>query len=226
MSRASAGAATGAGAGNDTAHARPLVWPASPEGLDPSGVDFEALAHVLANTCRWGGRSRQYLSLAQHAVAVSAEVEGLDGIDPAERRTLALHGLLACAPAAWLGENPVPASTKAAERHRRHTATVERAVRAAAGLAPELPTEWATLLGLVARMVDAAERRDLGLGATAAGVAFPPARRRVRPVAPARAARAWLARLSALSSPPAGGAETAAAQSDANGTPEALPDAA
>ena len=226
MSRASTSAATGAGVGNDTAPSRPLVWPASPEGLDASGVDFEALAHVLANTCRWGGRSRHYLSLAQHAVAVSEEVEGLDGIDPAERRTLALYALLASAPAAWLGEDPVPASTKAAERHRRHTATVERAVRAAAGLAPELPPEWATLLGLVTRMVDAAERRDLRLGATPAGVAFPPARRRVRPVAPARAARGWLARLSALSTPPAGGTEAAAAHSDASRTQEALPHAA
>ena len=220
MSRASASA------GTQAPQPRPLVWPASPEGLDASGVDFEALAHVLANTCRWGGRSRHYLSLAQHAVAVSEEVEGLDGIDPAERRTLALHALLASAPAAWLGEDPVPASTKAAERHRRHTATVERAVRAAAGLAPELPPEWATLLGLVTRMVDAAERRDLGAEATAAGVAFPPAKRRVRPVAPARAARRWLARLKALSSPPAGGAKLVAAHSDASGTPEALPDAA
>ena len=224
MSRASAGAATGAGAGNDTAQPRPLVWPGSPEGLTAAGVDFEALAHVLANTCRWGGRSRQYLSLAQHAVAVSEEVEGLDGIDPAERRTLALLGLLASAPAAWLGEGPAPASTKAAERHRRHTAAVERAVRAAAGLDPELPPEWATLLGLVARMVDAAERRDLGIGATSAGVAFPPARRRVRPVAPARAVRLWLARLESLSAPPAGGAEGAAPHAD--DSTEALPDAA
>jgi len=133
-------------------------------------VDFEALAHVLANTCRWGGRSRHYLSLAQHAVAVSEEVEGLDGLGPAERRTLALHALL----------------------------------------------------GLVERMVDAAERRDLRLGAAPAGVAFPPARRRVRPAAPARAARLWLARFEALSSPPAGGAEVA----ETAGGPEALPDAA
>ena len=216
MTRTRERTSAGRGTGTDTTHPRPLAWPGSPEGVTAADVDFEALAHVLANTCRWGGRSRQYLSLAQHAVAVSEEVEGLDGVTDAERRTLALHALLLPAPAAWLGESPAPASAKAAERHRRHTAAVERAVREAAGLPAELPAEWATLLGLVARMVDAAERRDLGAGAAPAGVAFPPARRRVRPVAPARAARLWLARLEALSNPPAGGAQA----------PEALPDAA
>ena len=216
MSRASASA------GTQAPQPRPLAWPGSPEELTAADVDFEAVAHVLANICRWGGRSRHYLSLAQHAVAVSEEVEGLDGLADAERRTLALHALLAQAPAAWLGDGSAPASTRAAERLRRHAAAVERAVREAAGLAPELPPEWATLLGLVERMVDAAERRDLGIGATPAGVAFPPARRRVRPAAPARAARLWLARFAALSSPPAGGAEVA----ETTDGPEALPDAA
>ena len=218
MSRARAGT----GSGTATPQPRPLIWPGSPEGLSKTDVDFEAVAHVLANTCRWGGRSRQFLSLAQHAVAVSEEVEGLDGLADAERRTLALHALVASAPAAWLGEGPAPASTRAAERLRRHTAAVERAVREAAGLPSEFPAEWAALLGLVERMVDAAERRDLGVGATPAGVAFPPARRRVRPAAPARAARLWLARFAALSSPPAGGAEVA----ETTDGPEALPDAA
>ena len=203
------------GAGTDTTHPRPLAWPGSPEGVTAADVDFEALAHVLANTCRWGGRSRQFLSLAQHAVAVSEEVAGLDGVTDGERRTLALHALLLPAPAAWFGEGPAAAAGRSAERHRRHTAAVERAVREAAGLPAELPAEWSTLLGLLARMVDAAERRDLGAGAAPAGVAFPPARRRVRPAAPARAARLWLARFEVLSAPPAGGAQAPEALSDA-----------
>ena len=217
----------GDGADPTTPHPRPLVWPGSPEGVTAADVDFAAIAHVLAHTCRWGGRTRQFLSLAQHAVAVSEEVEGLDGVTDAERRTLALHGLLASAPAAWLGDAADPASTRAAERHRRHTAAVERAVREAAGLPADLPPEWATLLGLVARMVDAAERRDLGVEATAAGVAFPPARRRVRPVAPAKAARRWLARFEALTAPPASGAAVPETSSDRPDTiPEGIPDAA
>ena len=90
MSRASASA------GTQAPQPRPLAWPGSPEGLGAADVDFEAVAHVLANTCRWGGRSRQYLSLAQHAVAVSEEVEGLDGLGEGDRRTLALHAHSEC----------------------------------------------------------------------------------------------------------------------------------
>ena len=36
-----------------------LAWPGDPEGATPADIDFEALAHVLANTCRFGGRTRQ-----------------------------------------------------------------------------------------------------------------------------------------------------------------------
>ena len=43
-------------------------------------IDFEALAHVLANCCRRGGRMRQYHSLAAHVVIVSEEIEALDGL--------------------------------------------------------------------------------------------------------------------------------------------------
>ena len=82
----------------------PLAWPGDPEQLDASDVDFEAVAHVLANTCRWGGRTRRFLSLAQHALTMSEEVEALDGIAGEDRRALALHALLMPAPAAWLGD--------------------------------------------------------------------------------------------------------------------------
>ena len=56
---------------------RPLVWPGDPEGLTPDAVDFEALAHVLANTCRRGGRLRRFHSLAAHGVLMSEEIEAL-----------------------------------------------------------------------------------------------------------------------------------------------------
>ena len=36
------------GAGED----RPLAWPGDPEQVSAADIDFEALAHVLANTCR------------------------------------------------------------------------------------------------------------------------------------------------------------------------------
>ena len=105
----------------------------------------------------------------------------------------------------------------AAVRARRDGAGIDRAVREAAGLEPELAPEQAELLRFVARMTDAAERRDLPDAAahTGAPAAFPPCRRRIRPVGPARAARLWLARLHALKGPPRDtGTSMGAARSD------------
>ena len=185
---------------------RPLAWPGDPAGLTATDIDIEALAHVLANTCRWGGQTRRFYAVAQRAVVASEEIEALDGLDAEERRRLALHALLTDARIAWLGDVEAngPASARAAERSRRDGAAIDRAVREAAGLDGELTTEHADLLRFVARMTDAAERRDLGGsgGGGDAGVAFPPLRRRIRPVEPGRAARLWLARYRALTGPP------------------------
>ena len=82
---------------------RTLAWPGDPESVTAAGIDFEALAHVLANTCRFGGRTPRYHALAAHALIASEEIEALDGLGPEDRRTLALHALLMVAPAAWLG---------------------------------------------------------------------------------------------------------------------------
>ena len=69
-------------------------------------------------------------------------------------------------------------------------------MREAAGLDPEPPEEWAEVLRFVARMTDAAERRDLGVGA--GGFPFPPLRRTIRPMPPEAAAERWLARFREL----------------------------
>ena len=151
MTQDSIGTATAA-AGNG---ARRLRWPGDPDGIAAADIDFEALAHVLANSCRWGGRTRRYHSLAAHAVVVSEEIEALDGLADEDRRALALHALLADAPVAWLRGAP-GASQRAAERMGRLAAGVERAVRAAAGLDAVLGDEQAELLRFVARMADAA----------------------------------------------------------------------
>ena len=180
------------------------AWPGDPEQLEATHVDFDAIAHVLANTCRWGGRTRRFLSLAQHALAVSEEIEALDGIPDSDRRAVALHALLGNARAAWLGDDDGtdPASTRTAARARAQGERIDRAVREAAGLAPEPPDEWAELLRLVVRMTDAAERRDLGVGA---GAPFPPSRRTVRPMPPEQAAERWLERFRQLAGHPGGG---------------------
>ena len=174
------------------------AWPGDAEHVEAGGVDFEAVAHVLANTCRWGGRTRRFLSVAQHALIASEEIEALDGITDGDRRSLALYALLTDARAAWLGdgEGESPASTRAAARARTHGETIDRVVREAAGLDPEPPQEWAEVLRFVDRMTDAAERRDLGAGA--GGFPFPPLRRTIRPLAPEAAAERWLARFGEL----------------------------
>ena len=186
-----------------------LAWPDDPETVTAADIDFTALAHVLANTCRRGGCMRGYHSVAAHAVVVSEEIEALDGLGDEDRRRLALHALLADAPSAWL-RGRLPESQRAAERAGRLAAGIEAAVREAAGLDAVLEEEHAELLQFVTRMAAAAERRDLlepGSGSgpgSGAGVAFPPLKRRLRPSPADKAAAAWLARFRALAGPEEG----------------------
>ncbi len=177
----------------------PLNWPDDPETVTAEDVDFEALAHVLANTCRRGGCTREYHSLAAHAVIVSEEIAALDGLEDEDRRTLALHALIANAPSAWL-RGRLPDSQRAADRAGKLATGIETAVREAAGLEAVLGEEHGELLRFVTRMATAAESRDLldGDAPGGAGVAFPPLKRRIRSIPPDKSAQAWLARFRAL----------------------------
>lgn len=173
-------------------------WPGNPAELAVEGVDFEAIAHVLGNTCCWGGRSTRFYSLAQHALTVSGAAGRLGGMNEKDTRALCLHALLADAWRAWPGAE----SGKAAGKNQRDTAVVCSTVLEAAGLDPELPGEWADALRLVRRMAEATVARDLadaGIELRAAGPLFPPHRERIRPLAPDRAAKRWLERFRALS---------------------------
>ena len=192
----------------------PPSWPDEPEQVEDVDVDFEAVALVLANTCRWGGRARRYLSLAQHALTASEEIESLEGVADEDRRALALHALLMPARAAWLGdvEGEHPASARAAARARTHGKAIDRAVREAAGLDPEPREKWSEVLRFLDRMTDAAERRDFGVGS--GGFPFPPLRRTIRPLAPEAAAERWLARFHELHA--GGGNEGGGAHTPAN----------
>ena len=183
----------------------PLIWPGDPEDVTADDIDFEALAHVLANTCRRGGCCRQYHSIAAHAVIVSEEIAALDGLEDEDRRTLALHALIANAPSAWL-RGRLPDSQRAADRTGKLATGIETAVRQAAGLDAVLEEEHGELLRFVERMTTAAESRDLlepgsGSGPGSAGLAFPPIKRRIRSIPPDKAAAAWLARFCALAGP-------------------------
>ena len=196
--------ARGRAADGKAGEARVFAWPEDPAQVSVTDIDFEALAHVLANCCRRGGHMRQYHSLAAHAVIVSEEIEALDGLDGEDRRTLALHALVAGAASAWFrGVAPLDGewagSARAADRIARLATGIECAVREAAGLDPVLDEERAELLRLVDRMAAAAESRDLlEDGAPGGGIAFPPLKRRIRPLPPDRAAEAWLKRFRAL----------------------------
>ena len=196
----------------------PLAWPDDPETVTAADIDFEALAHVLANCCRRGGRMRHYHSLAAHAVIVSEEIEALGGLSDGDRRTLALHALVAGAAAAWF-RGEWTGSARAADRTARLASGIESAVREAAGLDAALDEEQAELLRFVNRMAGAAESRDL-LGDTAGGIAFPPLKRRIRSIAPERAAQAWLARFRALAGDRPSVRKTSGKAAEGGGTPD------
>ena len=190
---------------------RPLDWPGDPESLTAEAVDFEALAHVLANTCRRGGRLKRFHSLAAHAVTMSEAIEDLGVTGGGDVREAALYALLSEASVAWLGPDAAP-SRRPTDRLRRLCGRVEAAVLEAAGLDGEPSAEQAELLRFIARMAEAAEARDVpGAGEGAAtSFAFPPLDRRIRLLDPARAARLWLERFHDLKRPPvAGGSATA-----------------
>ena len=206
----------------------PFAWPDDPETVTAADIDFAALAHVLANTCRRGGHMRRYHSLAAHAVIVSEEVEALDGLPDEDRRALALHALLAGAASAWFrgawSQRESVGSARAADRTARLATRIEAAVREAAGLGAVLDEEHAELLRFVGRMTLAAERRDLfgpEEGPGAAGIGFPPLKRRIRSVAPDRAAAAWFARFRALTGPEEERRRRGAADAGPGGGPEA-----
>ena len=166
---------------------RPLNWPDDPEDVTAADIDFEALAHVLANTCRRGGCCRQYHSVAAQAVIVSEEIAALDGLGEEDRRTLALHALLADAPSAWLRGRGgrVPNARSDRDRTPRH-GDRECGARSGRPRCRDWMKQQAELLRFVTRMAAATESRDLldGDMAAGAGVAFPPLKRRIRPVAP------------------------------------------
>ena len=182
---------------------RTIRWPGDPAGLTPEAVDFEAVAHVLGNTCSWGGRTPRFHSLAQHAVTVCTAAQALGGMDDEDGRSLVLHALLADAWRAWLPE-PAGAdgSAKAMDKHKREREAVQRAVLEAAGVPAKLPESWDRALELTRLRVEATLVRDLAggdvdRGAQRSGPLFPPLKKRTAAMRPDVAAKRWLKALRA-----------------------------
>ena len=200
------------------AQENPPAWPGDPELLTADSVDFEALAHVLANTCRREGRLRRYHSIAAHGIAMSEAIEDLAATAGGDVREAALLALFHEAAVAWLGPEAAP-SRRSTPRLRRLGEKTDRAVREAAGLCGKPASGSAELVGFVARMADAAEARDVpGAGGSASPLlAFPPIERRIRSLAPERAARIWLERLNALRELPGAGGSVSASRPGASG---------
>ena len=190
-----------------------LNWPGDPESLTADAVDFEALAHVLANTCRRGGRLRRFHSLAAHAVLVSEAIENLSEPEAGDGRTVALHALLADAGVAWLGTARRPRLStrrRALETAPRRRWTGPCAKRPGSGESPP-PNSRNCFVSWSAwrRAPRTGTFRERADGAAPA-VSFPPLPGRIRTVEPGRAARLWLDRLSELREP-RGAAESGAA---------------
>lgn len=130
-----------------------LFYPRDPRAAD---VRLEDIAHGLAMTCRFGGHTRAFYSVAEHSVRVSELVEELAG-----SREDIFWGLMHDASEAYLGDIVWPLK-RAPELggYRELEEKLERVICEAFGMAPEMPAivKHADLVML------ATEKRDLMRG--------------------------------------------------------------
>ena len=73
-----------------------------------SDINIEDIAHATANTCRWGGATTEFYSVAEHSIRVAERVSD----------NLKLAALLHDAAEAYLGDIPTPIKATTVHRYK------------------------------------------------------------------------------------------------------------
>jgi 5'-deoxynucleotidase YfbR-like HD superfamily hydrolase len=150
-------------------------------------ICIEDIAHALSNICRFGGHSKIFYSVAQHAVHVSHIVPP----------HLAYHGLHHDSQEALLGSDIVRPLKQNMPEYKRVEAQMERVVWEALGIS-NLNKVHHDLLKWADNVALLTEKRDLttytewpwGL----AEIDYPPTPERIRPLSPIEAEKLFLDR--------------------------------
>jgi hypothetical protein len=123
----------------------------NPFDPDPEQLDAGDIARALGNQCRFGGHSRVFYSVAQHAVIVSQLVEERSG-DTED----AFAGLMHDAAEAYLGDMPHPIKHRSAlgATFRAAEAHLEQVIRKRFRIKADVPE-----IKVVDRALLATERR-------------------------------------------------------------------
>lgn len=108
------------------------------ENIRAKDITLVDIAHGLAHTCRFGGHSRIFYSVAEHAILVSSLLlERHPGAWP-----LALHALHHDDHEAYVGDLPTPLKNVLGPRYKRLVDTLDAAICQALGLGlPSLTLE-------------------------------------------------------------------------------------
>jgi hypothetical protein len=99
----------------------------------PDTISLDAIAHALANICRFGGHCLTFYSVAEHSVFVSRRLER-QGYG---RRTQ-MAGLLHDGAEAYLGDVPRPLKPLLGTAYERLSDRMDNAISAALGIDSEL----------------------------------------------------------------------------------------
>lgn len=90
---------------------------------DPATIKLEDIAHALASTCRYGGHSQKFYSVAEHAVFCSIRVARRN-----YGRGLQFAALHHDDSEAYLGDIPRPIKPLLGDVYKQMTATVDTAI--------------------------------------------------------------------------------------------------